>query len=630
MLLLPADVLPGSSPSFRSSQAVISGYLSAQGAKLVDATGKEVRLTGVNWFGLETAAYAPHGLWSRNWEDMLDQVVALGFNTIRLPFSNQLFDKDSQPNSIDFNKNPDLVGLSGLEIMDKIVQGAQARGLKIILDRHRPDSAAQSSLWYTDRYSEERWIADWKVLAKRYLGNDAVIGADLHNEPRNPATWGTGDPKTDWRLAAERAGNAILSVNPNLLIIVEGIETYNNDYYWWGGNLMGAGEHPVRLSNPSKLVYSAHDYGPGVYNQSWFLKPEFPANLPKLWDDHWGYLAKKGIAPVLMGEFGGRSVGADTEGIWQRAIFQYLKENNLSYTYWSLNPNSGDTGGILNDDWTTVNAAKMKVISTYLWPMLGETKGVRGSPLREETPLAMATPAPLMPTPPPERPLANNPDPPGNSLTTPTRPIELLYRTDRSEDKSNNPAFDLKLVNKGKDPISLPDVEVRYWLSAGNSGSRLQTASIDWASTGIQLVRSEFVPSPRGGQSHFLRIGFTGGSLTAAGGTVELKVRFNKSDWSEYLQPMNYSFAPQRSFERWERITVYLGGSLVWGVEPSGEAATPTAMPEPTATPAPEAKPSEESPPEARPARSLGDSFLDAVRKVLDWFTAAPKVRSKG
>ncbi|MGL5096882.1 MAG: Calx-beta domain-containing protein, partial [Planctomycetia bacterium] len=29
-----------------------------------------------------------------------------------------------------------------------------------------------------------------------------------------------------------------------------------------------------------------------------------------------------------------------------------------SWTYWSWNPNSGDTGGILADDWTTVQSAK--------------------------------------------------------------------------------------------------------------------------------------------------------------------------------------------------------------------------------------------------------------------------------
>ena len=89
------------------------------------------------------------------------------------------------------------------------------------------------------------------LLAKRYAGNDAVIGVDLHNEPHGKATWGSGDPATDWRLAAEKAGNAILAANPNLLIIVEGIEQYKGDWYWWGGNLMGARADPVRLNVPA-------------------------------------------------------------------------------------------------------------------------------------------------------------------------------------------------------------------------------------------------------------------------------------------------------------------------------------------------------------------------------------------
>jgi aryl-phospho-beta-D-glucosidase BglC (GH1 family) len=53
------------------------------------------------------------------------------------------------------------------------------------------------------------------MLAQRYANNSTVIGADLHNEPHGSACWGCGDNATDWRLAAERAGNAIHTVNPN-------------------------------------------------------------------------------------------------------------------------------------------------------------------------------------------------------------------------------------------------------------------------------------------------------------------------------------------------------------------------------------------------------------------------------
>jgi endoglucanase len=342
--------------------------LHAENGKIVDARGNEVVLTGVNWFGLETETFSPHGLWSRNLGQMLDQMANQGFNTLRLPFSNELFDPKSKPAQIDLGLNPDLKGLTGPELMDKVVKGAADRGMMVILDRHRPTAQGQSNLWYTDKVSEEKWIKDWTDLAKRYRDNPLVIGADLHNEPHGEATWGDGKKETDWRLAAERAGNAVLAVNPDWLVFVEGIDTYQGKGYWWGGNLQGAKDHPVRLSNQSKLVYSAHDYSPKVWGQPWFTDPTFPANMPALWETQWAYLVKEKRAPVLLGEFGGRSVGDDAEGIWQRALMKYLKEHQISYTYWSWNPNSGDTGGVLNDDWTTVNEGKMALLRSHQAP----------------------------------------------------------------------------------------------------------------------------------------------------------------------------------------------------------------------------------------------------------------------
>ena len=106
---------------------------------------------------------------------MLDQIRDLGYNTIRVPFSNQLFDSGSVPNGIDFNQNPDLVGLNGLQILDKLVSGARARGLKIILDRHRPDANRQSELWYTSAYPEaslDCGLADARqALSRQRYGN---------------------------------------------------------------------------------------------------------------------------------------------------------------------------------------------------------------------------------------------------------------------------------------------------------------------------------------------------------------------------------------------------------------------------------------------------------------------------
>ncbi|MGD9720566.1 MAG: Calx-beta domain-containing protein [Pirellulales bacterium] len=356
----------------------VAGYFHTAGNQILDANNQVVRIAGVNWFGLETSNFAPHGLWTRGYKSMMDQMQQLGFNTIRLPFSDQLFDAGSTPNGIDFSKNPDLQGLSGLQIIDKIVDYAGQIGLRIMLDHHRSaagNSANESGLWYTAAYPESRWISNWTMLAARYANNPTVIGADLHNEPHGPATWGDGSAN-DWRLAAERAGNAILAANPNWLIVVEGIEQASSGSYWWGGNLSNAGASPVRLNLAGRLVYSAHDYPASVYQQSWFSDPNYPNNLPAVWDRNWGYLFRQATAPVLLGEFGSK-LATTSDQQWFDKMIAYLGgdldgngtndlpagQQGISWTYWSWNPNSGDTGGILADDWNTVNQTKVNKLT---------------------------------------------------------------------------------------------------------------------------------------------------------------------------------------------------------------------------------------------------------------------------
>ena len=228
--------------------------LHTAGAQIKNAEGQTVVLTGVNWSGFETTSFAPQGLNVRNYQDMLDQMAHLGFNTLRLPYSNQLFDPASMPTSINYTLNPDLRGLQGLALMDKIVAGAQKAGLCVILDQHRPDAYDQSVLWYTPQVPQSRWIHDWVMLAQHYRNNPTVIGADLHNEPEDPATWGDGNPATDWRLAAENAGNAVLAVDPHWLIIVEGIAIYKGDST--GGAAIWRGRRNTRYSSPASTSSS--------------------------------------------------------------------------------------------------------------------------------------------------------------------------------------------------------------------------------------------------------------------------------------------------------------------------------------------------------------------------------------
>lgn len=376
------------------------GYWYTGGNQIFDSDNKVVRIAGINWFGFETGLFAPGGLDSRDYRDLLELISSLGYNTVRLPYSSQILDGSTLPENISFaptdkwldGMNKPLQGFNSIEVMDEVIRYGGSIGLRFILDRHRPDSSGQSALWYTDNYSEQRWIDDWKMLAARYKGNTAVIGADLHNEPHtiagNPAAsacWGCGDYSRDWRLAAERAGNAILSVNPDLLVIVEGVDCWgpggraegsNVSCHWWGGNLKGVRDYPVRLDVANRLVYSAHEYSNDVSPQSWSNGLDYPDNLPKIWDEYWGFVYRENRAPLLVGEFG-TLMNDEKDHQWLDALVKYASEGSnsgqsaagMSWAYWSLNPESADTGGILQDDWATVNTAKQRYLEPMLFPL---------------------------------------------------------------------------------------------------------------------------------------------------------------------------------------------------------------------------------------------------------------------
>ena len=353
--------------------------LHTAGSQILDANNAPFRIKAVNWFGLETSNCAPHGLWSISLDSGMAQIAGFGFNTIRLPYSNQCIEQTGPVSGIDAARNPTLQNKTPLQVMDAVIASAKAHGLRVILDRHRPDSGSQSELWYTAAYPESTWISDWVMLARRYANDPAVIGADLHNEPHGAACWGCADPTRDWAAAATRAGNAVLAADPTLLILVEGVERQNDgSTTWWGGGLGDVAAHPISLVVAHHLVYSPHDYPASIYGQSWFSAADYPANLPTVWNRSWGYLQKNNVAPVLLGEFGTK-LETTSDRQWLSAMVTYLDASGMSFAYWSFNPNSGDTGGLVKDDWTTPQTAKLAALQPLLGASNPTTSTVAGT-----------------------------------------------------------------------------------------------------------------------------------------------------------------------------------------------------------------------------------------------------------
>ena len=362
--------------------------LRADGGRLVSADGSEFLVKGISWYGMEENYALFQGLEKASLGFFLDFLRDQNFNALRVPLSVTNILDDKAPWMINPDLNVELYGLKQLAILDRIVSEAAKRNILVLLDMHRLKAGdTDQKLWHSEAVTEEQLLRAWRILADRLCGAWNVMGADAFNEP-NSASWGVGGPTVDWAAAAEKIGDAILSACPRWLILVQGVGDVALDgetaaapgqselEHNWGGNLEGVRARPIRLSRPEKLVYSPHVYGPSVADHDFFHAKNFTAAMPRIWDQHFGFVSS---APIVVGEWGGWydewKRGRDSSDVeWQQAFARYLRTRRIGSFYWSLNPTSGDTGGILRNDWRSPQLKKLELLASL------EATPVRQSP----------------------------------------------------------------------------------------------------------------------------------------------------------------------------------------------------------------------------------------------------------
>jgi endoglucanase len=344
-------------------------------AILVDDRDSIIKLVGVNWYGAESSDLVPGGLDKQSATAIAQEIKRMHFNSVRLPFSNYLVECNPIVSRALVSQLKPTGQLHALEVYDQVVAALASEGLMVILDDHSSDPTwspdPNDALWFNGSYSSDQWIRDWVAMAHRYRGVPAVIGADLRNEPTGDARWG-GGTDLDWRQAAERAGNALLSAsgNPNLLVMVEGIGL--------GVDLSGAERAPICLqpgqssaysaadhcppaTATSSLVYSAHDY---TQSQDADVNKDYTKLTNRLGNVE-GWNAAAAAAPLWIGEFGtcntsSKCVRADANsapaepcanantagpvGTWFANFTDYVAQHNLSWAYWPLNGTQSSGG----------------------------------------------------------------------------------------------------------------------------------------------------------------------------------------------------------------------------------------------------------------------------------------------
>ncbi|MDB4966741.1 MAG: hypothetical protein JWN44_2430 [Myxococcales bacterium] len=345
------DKSSGDTPSTLSGSpgsALPAGPLSTRGNQIVDKSGTPVRIASVGWN--EIGAGPIQGIAAN-----LDAIGAAGFNAVRVSWVNATMAED-------------------LARIDEVVGAAGPRGIKVILDNHTNEpghgpqdnwgAQQKNGLWYdvggasdgTDgggnpgTVTDAKFLADWKAVATHYRGNDTVIGYDLRNEPLaygGMSTWGDGNLDTDLRAMYQRVGNAIVAIDAGKLIICEGPQNYGGNFAGNGvapwGDLSLAGQRPVVLSVPNKVVYSVHDYPheiSGISNDS-------GAGKIAQMNADWGYLVSQKIAPVWVGEMGS-SMDDPGDDAWAQTLVSYLNGGEGGAGGPTF---SGDEQGIGGDWW---------------------------------------------------------------------------------------------------------------------------------------------------------------------------------------------------------------------------------------------------------------------------------------
>lgn len=313
----------------------------------VRLNGLPFHIKGVNFFGFETDTRVFHGLDTHTLDFYLDFLRAEDFNLLRLPVSlAAALDLDSYPRYHYF-QDPVLRGKTVRQLLEIVIDEAGARGIMVLLDMHRARENEKFELWYTKEYSYETLLDGWHRLLSAFKHRWNVMGVDLLNEPHGAARWETGDRGIDWNRAAEDMIMKLMQTHPEYagLFFVEGVSNDHPYICFWGSNLEGVARKPLDVRGNGKfpngnkrIVYSPHTYGPSVDHQPYFDAPDYPRNLPKIWDALFGFVEQATGNAVVLGEWGGFYRNQTKLFIDEFSL--YLLERCLSDNiFWVLNPN---------------------------------------------------------------------------------------------------------------------------------------------------------------------------------------------------------------------------------------------------------------------------------------------------
>lgn len=312
------------------------------------------------------------------------KIASWGLDHVRLPIDYPVIESD---------ENPGTPLESGYALIDSCLEWCARHGLGVVLDVHHAPgysfnndltaaTRSQNTL-FNDAATQQRYIALWETIARRYVNSSTPLVFELLNEVTLPSNG-------PWNELAARTHSAIRAIAPETPIMIGG--THYNSV---------AGLEGLVVIRDPKLWYTFHTYEPLPFTHqnapwveaamAWGASPSYPGeleglgdfvakhpDLPLAWQGLVGKHLDKAylesvVAPALdfahrtgatmyCGEFGvAEWVEPQSRQRWLGDIVAILNAHDIGFALWSYK----------EMDFGVVNATGDVVDPAYLDTLLG-------------------------------------------------------------------------------------------------------------------------------------------------------------------------------------------------------------------------------------------------------------------
>ncbi|EPE03278.1 cellulase family protein [Ophiostoma piceae UAMH 11346] len=399
-----------------SAAAKIAIPLHASSRWILDDNNERVKFRCLNWAG-HMEVNLPEGLHRRSIGDLADFIKDQGFNCVRLTYS---IDHALNPNVTVANTFTNAASAAGVplanmtamysaavqknpfmghpntttsDVYGAVIDTLWDRGIMTLLDNHVSKASwccdltdgngwwdtAFGYLPFNSQYFHTReWLQGLEAMAAwAHASHPGVVAMSLRNELRQVPPQDTNNGN-DWYSLISEAGTLVHKTNPDVLVVVGGIDAATD-------------LSTVRLNRmlnttgwPRKHVWEWHSYSFTI------TYPKFLpcATLTALYGAMAGFVLTQGkeyTAPLILSEFGvGQSGGSISGGLnsddskYLSCLKGYMEGNDGDWALWAIQgsyyvrggqTDYEETWGLLNHDWTALRNPQVSGLLGSMWNM---------------------------------------------------------------------------------------------------------------------------------------------------------------------------------------------------------------------------------------------------------------------